>query len=63
MAVVMGDVDMVRALGMAGIRSCYFGPPDYSARFSRQVREVLPWLDEWRCQEQIVAALLRFART
>ena len=63
MAVVMGDVDMVRALGLAGIRSCYFGPPDYSARFSRHVREVLPWLDEWRCQEQIVAALLRFART
>jgi D-aspartate ligase len=63
MAVVMGDVDMVRTLGLAGIRSSYFGPPDYSARFSRHVREVLPWLDEWRCQEQIVAALLRFART
>jgi predicted ATP-grasp superfamily ATP-dependent carboligase len=63
MAVVMGDVDMVRALGLVGIRSSYFGPPDDSARFSRHVREILPWLDEWRCQEQIVAAILRYART
>jgi D-aspartate ligase len=59
----MGDVDMVRALGLGGISSAYFGPPDYSARFSRHVREVLPWMDEWRCQEEIVAALLRYARS
>jgi D-aspartate ligase len=63
MAVVMGDVDMVRALGLAGIASAYFGPPDLSARFSRHVRVVLPWIDEWRHQEQSVAALLRFARS
>jgi hypothetical protein len=29
----MGDVDMVRALALAGVASAYFGPPDYSARF------------------------------
>jgi predicted ATP-grasp superfamily ATP-dependent carboligase len=63
MPVVVGDVDVVRALGLAGIRSAYLGPPDYSARFSRHVGEVLPWLDEWRCQEEIVAALLRYAGT
>jgi D-aspartate ligase len=59
----MGDVDVVRALGLAGISSAYFGPPEYSARFSRHVRVVLPWLDEWRCQEEIVSELLRFADT
>jgi D-aspartate ligase len=57
----MGDVDMVRALGLAGIPSAYFGPPEYSARFSRHVRVVLPWIDEWRRQEEIVTALLRYA--
>jgi D-aspartate ligase len=60
-AVVMGDVDMVRALGLAGISSAYFGPPDYSARFSRHVRVVLPWMDEWRAQEEIVTTLLGYA--
>ena len=63
MALVMGDVDMVRALGLAGIPSAYFGPPEYSARFSRHVRAVLPWLDEWQRQDDIVAELLRFAGT
>jgi predicted ATP-grasp superfamily ATP-dependent carboligase len=63
MALVMGDVDVVRPLGLAGIASCYFGPPEYSARFSRHVRVVLPWHDEWRCQDEIVVELLRFAHT
>jgi D-aspartate ligase len=62
MAVVMGDVDMVRALGLAGVPSAYFGPPHYSARFSRSVACVLPWVDEWRRQDELVALLLRFAR-
>ena len=38
LAVVMGDVDMVRALGVAGISSAFFGFADDSARFSRHVR-------------------------
>jgi len=63
LSVVMGDVDMVRALGLAGLSSAFFGPPEYSARFSRHVRVVLPWADEWRCQDKIVAALLRFAQS
>ena len=54
---------MVRALGLAGLSSAFFGPPEYSARFSRHVRVVLPWADEWRCQDKIVAALLRFAQS
>ena len=33
-SVVMGDIDLVRALGLAGITSAYVGPPDASARFS-----------------------------
>jgi D-aspartate ligase len=59
----MGDVDMVRALGLAGIPSAYFGPPESPARFSRHVRVVLPWIDEWHQQDELVAALLHFAQS
>ena len=47
LALVMGDVDMVRALGIAGIQSAFFGFADDSARFSRHVRASLPWIDQW----------------
>ena len=33
----MGDIDLVRALGLAGVSSVFFGPSDASARFSRHV--------------------------
>jgi len=62
LALVMGDVDMVRALGIAGISSAFFGFADDSARFSRHVRVSLPWIDQWERQEELVVALLEFAR-
>jgi D-aspartate ligase len=65
MAVVMGDVDMVRALGLAGIDSAFFGIPDATARFSRHVRTVLSPIEDWERdperEQQVVQALLRFA--
>jgi D-aspartate ligase len=61
LALVMGDVDMVRALGVAGISSAFFGFDDDAARFSRHVRVALPWIDQWARPEEIVAALLRLA--
>ena len=63
LALVMGDVDMVRALGIAGIPSAFFGMANESARFSRHVRVSLPWIDPWERQDQLVAALLDFARS
>ena len=62
LALVMGDVDMVRALGLAGIGAAFFGPDDEPARLSRHVRAQLPWIDPWDEQEQLVEALLAFAR-
>jgi D-aspartate ligase len=62
LALVMGDVDLVRALGIAGISSAFFGFADDSARFSRHVRVSLPWIDQWERQEELVVALLEFAR-
>jgi D-aspartate ligase len=61
LAVVMGDVDMVRALGVAGISSAFFGFADDSARFSRHVRVSLPWIDQWERQEELADALLALA--
>jgi len=65
MAVVMGDVDLVRALGLAGIDSAFFGVADATARFSRHVREILPPIDSWQRdparEQEVVRVLLRFA--
>jgi D-aspartate ligase len=58
LALVMGDVDLVRALGLAGIASAFVGAPDAPARFSRHVEALLPWTDDERAA---VSALLRFA--
>jgi D-aspartate ligase len=63
LALVMGDVDLVRALGVAGVSSAFFGFADDSARFSRHVRVSLPWIDHWGRQDELVEALLEFARS
>jgi D-aspartate ligase len=61
LALVMGDVDMVRALGIAGIASALFGFEDEAGRYSRHVRAALPWIDPWERRAELVAALLAFA--
>lgn len=60
-AVVMGDIDVVRALGVAGIRCALFGLPDECGRFSRHVAEVLPWVDHWQRPQDVASSLLEFA--
>ena len=62
-ALVMGDIDVVRPLARAGIPVAFFGFPDASARFSRHVRAVLPWIDHWTRQDELLTALLRFGRS
>jgi predicted ATP-grasp superfamily ATP-dependent carboligase len=62
LALVMGDVDMVRALGVAGISSALFGFADESGRYSRHVSSSLPWIDHWARQDAVVDELLAFAR-
>jgi D-aspartate ligase len=60
LALVMGDVDLVRALGLAGIPCAFLGQRDDAARYSRHVRVTLPWLEHWQHEDELVAALLRF---
>jgi D-aspartate ligase len=62
-ALVMGDIDLVRPLGLADIPVAFFGLPDASARFSRHVGVVLPWIDHWRNQDELLAALMAFGRS
>src|SRR3954454_8988710 len=61
LALVMGDVDLVRALGIARIPIAFFGFPDSSARFSRHVRVTMPWVNPEEHEDRLVAALVSFA--
>jgi D-aspartate ligase len=61
LGLVMGDVDVVRALGIAGVAVAFFGYPGDPARFSRHVRATLPWIDHWEHRDELLAALLAFA--
>ncbi|HLB55415.1 MAG TPA: hypothetical protein VJK71_09935, partial [Gemmatimonadales bacterium] len=59
-AVVVGDIDLVRPLGLAGIRVAVMAPPGDPARYSRFTRELVEWVDPWDQPEGMVEALLRF---
>ena len=61
LALVMGDVDLVRALGIEGISTAFLGSARDPARFSRHVEVLLPSIDPWEDQEGAVAGLLAFA--
>jgi predicted ATP-grasp superfamily ATP-dependent carboligase len=60
-ACVMGDIDLVRALGLAGIRAVVVAPPGSPVRFSRSTRACLQWSDPWEQQAQLVDALIDFS--
>jgi predicted ATP-grasp superfamily ATP-dependent carboligase len=59
----MGDVDLVRALGLAGVPSALFGFEDEAGRYSRHAIVSLPWIDPWERHEELAEMLLAFARS
>ena len=61
-AVVLGDVDLVRALGLARIPSTVLCPPGAPVRYSRHTRAVFPWQNAWERPEELVEALVRFGQ-
>ena len=63
LALVMGDIDMVGALGFGGIPSALFDSAPSPARFSRHVRSVLPWHNAEESPSEVVQTLLAFAST
>jgi D-aspartate ligase len=62
-ACVLGDIDLVRPLGLAGIRCAVVAPPGDPIRYSRFTTHVLDWLDPWKDAEALVERLLEFAAT
>src|SRR5919106_4091753 len=59
-ACVMGDIDLVRALGLAGIPCAVVARPGVAPRFSRFTHTVIDWVDAWERADRLVETLLRF---
>jgi D-aspartate ligase len=62
LACVMGDMDMVRPLAMAGIRCLVVTPPGDASRYSRFVRGALNRVESWERAEELVEELVRLGR-
>ncbi len=63
LACVIGSMDLVRPLGLAGIASAVVVEPDDVAAYSRFTRAVIPLADPRREPELLLERLLGFART
>lgn len=57
----MGDADLVRALGMAGIRSACVTRPGWPADRSRFTAARVEWADNWGDPERLLRNVLGFA--
>lgn len=60
MACVLGDRDLMRPLGLAGIPCAVVSKPGGRELHSRHVRAAIPWKNAWGGAEQLVEALERF---
>ena len=60
-AVVLGGSDLIRALGLAGIRSAVVAPPGKAFAYSRFVCDRLEWVDPWAEPGRLLDVLLAFA--
>jgi predicted ATP-grasp superfamily ATP-dependent carboligase len=58
----MGDADLIRALGMAGIRSAAVTRPGWPAHRSRFTTTRVEWADNWGDPDRLLENLVRFAR-
>jgi predicted ATP-grasp superfamily ATP-dependent carboligase len=60
LACVLGDADLLRALGLAGIPCAVAAAPGEPARYSRFARVVLDWADAWDRPDALLESLERF---
>ena len=63
LACVLGDMDLVRPLGLAGLRCAVAVPPGAASRYSRFTVESLEWAHPWEHPDTLVEALVKFAKT
>jgi D-aspartate ligase len=62
LACVMGDMDMVRPLGLAGIPCIVVTRPGWPATYSRFTRAALHWENYWEDPEVLVETLVRLGK-
>jgi D-aspartate ligase len=60
LACVMGDMDLVRPLGLAGVRCAVVAPAGSPPVHSRFAEATIPWGDFWHGGEELAEALVRF---
>jgi D-aspartate ligase len=63
LACVIGSMDLVRPLGLAGIRSAVVAPPNDVVRWSRFTAAALEWADPWSEPERLLEVLVGFGRS
>jgi len=61
-ACVIGDGDLVRTLGLAGLTSALVAPPGSAARSSRFTRVALAWMDPRDRPVELVESLLAYGQ-
>jgi D-aspartate ligase len=62
LACVIGDMDLVRPLGLAGIRSAVLAQPGELSRYSRFTATALDWADSSKEPARLLDILLDFGR-
>ena len=63
LACVLGDTDLIRPLGLAGIRCAPLARPDSPKAHSRFVDARVAWADNWDQTDRMLQNLLDFAAT
>ena len=61
LACVLGNTDLIRPLGLAGVRCAVVGRPDSPKVHSRYVDARIEWADNWGDPDRLRANLLGFA--
>jgi D-aspartate ligase len=60
-AVVLGDTDLIRPLGLAGIRTAVSARPRSPMAYSRFVAKRIEWADNWGNPNRVLANLMGYA--
>jgi predicted ATP-grasp superfamily ATP-dependent carboligase len=63
LACVIGEIDLVRALGLAGIPLVVVSPPGDFTRYSRFTRTSIDWIDPWRRPDELVDRVMAFGQS
>ena len=62
LACVLGDMDLVRPLGLAGIKCAVAVPPGAASRYSRFTVAALEWAHPWDSPNDLVKGLVKFGK-